>query len=241
MTTKSYTPRAISALGSSAVLWLAINVAADAVAIVSAGTEVVMLSSMPGQTGLDEWGGFPDPSGMSMWTGLARIPIFLAFLITTVIVLKWMYRANRNAHAFGRGLVSTPPGAVYWYFVPIANLWKPFQAMNETWRVSHDPEGWKRTFVPDLMRWWWGFWLIGTILGNASGRIGWRADDTGALQLATTLEILSSVMMIGAGLSLIGIVRSVSSRQTSLIEQGWSRPERPPPQAWSGVGADEPF
>lgn len=238
---KTYTARAITALGATTVLWLTINIAADLAGAAVAAIDVAQLSALPAETRLDEWGGYPDPSGVSRWTGFARLPQIAVFLVTSLIALKWMYRASRNAQAFARGLVSTPPGAVYWYFVPVANLWKPFQAMSETWRISENPEHWKRAFAPDLLRWWWALWLIGTIAGNAAGRLGWRAVDVGSMQFATILEVVSDLVMAGTGFALIRIVRAITARQTVLIQRGWRRPERAAPEAWAAQGADEPF
>jgi hypothetical protein len=141
-----------------------------------------------------------------------------------------MYRANRNAQAFSRGLESTPPGAVYWYFVPFANLWKPFEAMNETWRVSHEPGNFRRAFTPNVLRLWWTLWLFGSAIGHASGRMGWKARTTGVLFTASVLEIVSSLLLAATALVLIRVVRQVSARQTALIEQGWTRP---PSGAWA--------
>lgn len=241
MTKKTYTARPIKALGAAAVVWLIISIVADLIGAAAAAIEVNMLSQMPGSVELDQWGAFPDDTIVSAITGLSRLPQLLVLFVGGFVVLKWMYRANRNAQAFARGLESTPPGAVYWYFVPIGNLWKPYEAMEETWRVSHDPENWKRTFAPDAMRWWWGFWLAGNIIGNISMRLGFAADNTGMLNVATVLELISSLLNIGAALALMSVVRAVTARQTGLIDQNWTRPEQPGLQPWSDTGGGGPF
>jgi hypothetical protein len=110
--TKTYAARAITGLGGAAVVWLAVNVVGDLIGTACAGYEISVLSKLPTGGPLDEFGGIPDPAGVTMFTGLARLPLILITIITGFIVLKWIYRANRNAHAFGRGLKSDPPWAV---------------------------------------------------------------------------------------------------------------------------------
>lgn len=215
--------RPIERLGAAVALWLAINIGIDLVSVGLAAIDLNLLLTLPVDTPLDEWGIFPDPGGISTWTGLARGVLFAGYLVAAILALKWMYRANLNAHAFARGLESKPRGAVFWYFVPIALLWKPFEAMNETWRVSENPDRWKFVSTPGLLRWWWGFWLSGLITGNVSSRLLWMADETGLLRAAHALELLSSLCMIGSGLLLIRIVREVTARQTALIGEGRSR------------------
>src|SRR5437868_6687462 len=67
--------------------------------------------------------------GVELVSGLVTI---LVFIITGVLFLRWIHRANRNARALGaQGMRFTPGWAVGWYFIPIASLWKPYQAMKE--------------------------------------------------------------------------------------------------------------
>ena len=59
----------------------------------------------------------------------------------------WQHRAHANLWAFARsGLRFTPGWAVGWWFVPIASLWKPFEAVRELWKASDpgsDPLSWR--------------------------------------------------------------------------------------------------
>jgi hypothetical protein len=217
---KTYTTRTIKALGATASLWLVINAVSDSLEAMAAGLELYLMSGLGASTPLDEYGGFPDETGLSLITGGSRLIMLAVTLVTAFIVLKWIYRANRNAHALGRGLDSNPPWAVGWFFVPVAFLWKPFEAMEETWKVSQDPEGWKGLATPGLLRRWWGFWLVGTIAGNLTFRLGLMADNVGGLMLATGVELLSCAAFVVAGLTLRRIVDEVTAAQTRRIDLG---------------------
>ena len=217
---KTYTTRAISALGTTASLWLLINAVSDSLDVLAAGLDIFLMSKLPGGTLLDEYGGFPDPAGISLVTGGLRIVVLLVTVVTGFIVLKWIYRANRNAHALGRGLESNPPWAVGWFFIPIAFLWKPFEAMAETWKVSRDAENWKRQMTPDLLRWWWGFWLTGALVGNASFRVGLMVGDVQGLSWATGFELVSSAAFVASGLLLRRIVEDVTRAQSHQMNAG---------------------
>jgi hypothetical protein len=76
--------------------------------------------------------------------GIIGVAYIVLLLATSVVVLVWIYGANRNAHAIGAtGMRFTPGWAVGWYFIPIFNLWKPYQAMKEIWKASADPGNWQ--------------------------------------------------------------------------------------------------
>src|SRR5215831_8155859 len=76
--------------------------------------------------------------------GISGIAYIVLLLATSVVVLVWIYGANHNAHALGAtGMRFTSGWAVGWYFIPIFNLWKPYQAMKEIWKASADPRNWQ--------------------------------------------------------------------------------------------------
>src|SRR5512133_3434057 len=62
----------------------------------------------------------------------------LVFVAAVVVWCVWQHHAQANAVVLsGGGLRFTPGWAVGWWFIPIANLWKPFQTVRELWRASH--------------------------------------------------------------------------------------------------------
>jgi hypothetical protein len=74
--------------------------------------------------------------------------------------------------------------------------------------------------TPDLLRWWWGFWLVGTLLGNVSFRVGLMARDVQGLTWATGLELTSAAAFVVSGLLLRRIVEDVTRAQTHQTNTG---------------------
>ena len=65
----------------------------------------------------------------------------IAFLITGVLYLRWIYRANSNARQLGAtGMRFTSGWSIGFCFIPIMNLWKPYQTMKEIWKASANPD-----------------------------------------------------------------------------------------------------
>jgi hypothetical protein len=61
------------------------------------------------------------------------------FVITMIFFCSWVFRSNVNIRALGaQGFKVSPSWAVGFFFIPIFNLWKPYEAMNEVWWASHD-------------------------------------------------------------------------------------------------------
>ena len=62
----------------------------------------------------------------------------LVFVATVVLWCVWQHRAQQKAIVLaGGGLRFTPGWAVGWWFIPFANLVKPFQTVRELWEASH--------------------------------------------------------------------------------------------------------
>ncbi|WP_419769557.1 MAG: DUF4328 domain-containing protein [Candidatus Marinarcus sp.] len=146
--------------------------------------------------------------------GMVGIIQFIIFVISGILILKWIYRANYNARQIGATEMTFTPGwSIGWYFIPIANLWKPYQAMKEIWKASSDPQNWKTQSVSSMLPWWWFFWIVSNMFGNASFRLAMRAEEINELMAANIVTQLSDVTGIPLSLIVIGIVNKVHKMQ----------------------------
>lgn len=138
--------------------------------------------------------------------------VFLCF----IFVGMWIYRASANAHALSGEMDISPGWAVGWYFVPFANLVKPFQAMRETWMASHYRTGWQGESSPPLLFAWWGLWLATNVISNISFRMG-LGEDVGLEQLETiaALDLGAALLNLPLVIILIVIMRRIEAAQLS--------------------------
>lgn len=143
-------------------------------------------------------------SGLLVMGGYMAVSLAAAF-----VTLKWIYRVNLNASILAPGKSISPGWAVGWFFVPFGNFVMPFRAMRETWQISHEAGDWQKSTTPGLLSWWWGLFLLTSILANVSGRLGADAD-AGALMLAEELSLVSSCLAI----PLVVVLRAVITRIT---------------------------
>ena len=60
------------------------------------------------------------------------------WIANRIVYLFWLYRLSYNLKLLsGRWVRFTPGWTVAWYLIPIANFYKPFQAMKEMWGLVH--------------------------------------------------------------------------------------------------------
>ncbi len=176
----------------------------------------------------------------------------LAFIATVVVWCIWQHHTQANAAVLsGGGLRFTPGWAVGWWFIPIANLWKPFQAVRELWKASHGG-GWQTIATWSLLGWWWATWLIGSLnvqLGS-NARFGILFGSSANIQNVSVAEAIAedrwrvvwlAFRVVAAALA-IAIVRSVERlQQAATAAAGQPAPPAMAPSAEiAGAGALPP-
>jgi hypothetical protein len=153
-------------------------------------------------------------------------------LVTFFIFGRWIVLAHRNLPALGAQYLEYRPGwAVGWFFIPIGNLWKPYQAMRSLWRSSrsvNQPEIQESTWVLPT---WWTFWLISSTLGNATFRMQMRAKTVDEFTTLTQISLVSCAIDF--------VLCLVASVLVSRIWQAQARQRENPEPAPSGF-ADAP-
>jgi hypothetical protein len=230
--TKVYTKRDPAGLTRTVVIWLWLDLV---IKILGAGTtlfQVQFRATLDPNAPATMMSPPDGPLVIDLAASVAALLNLAAMVVVGVLVLKWIYRTNRNAHALADGLQISPPWAVGWYFVPIGNLWKPFQAMRETWQVSADPKGWSSVAVPGLLRWWWGLWLVSNWLSAGSFRLAADAHTVGALLVSDFIDLIVAAIDMPLVVVLILIVRRLGEMQVrALHEQAIADPTSPAPAA----------
>src|SRR3954469_21689020 len=120
--------------------------------------------------------------GESVWLliqGLIAILNLFGFVLAGIFFFIWLNRAHKNLSALRAEHLEFSSGwAVGWWFVPFANLVKPFQVVREIWCESDpDTEG-GPSFLsssshagPTYIGLWGGLWIAANFFPNTPGRI----------------------------------------------------------------------
>jgi len=148
-----------------------------------------------------------------MAVGLLGVPIQIALV---VLFCVWIYRAHTNVDALGAsGLEFTPGWCVGWFFIPIANLFKPSQAVREIF-IASDPELDDTTrrygMAPWNLKLWWGAWIAHNVVANIYLRISWSSSPQDSAQ-AVWIGVTSNVLNITASSLAISVVYSIHRHQ----------------------------
>jgi hypothetical protein len=190
------------------------------VSVVSLATDVLVLRShtAPGEQAVDQ--AVPPMEPNEIMQGLAALTLLLITVVTAVFVLRTIYRADANLHARNvAGLEFTPGWCVGWFFIPIAMLWKPYQAMKEIWVASSDPFQYS-VDRPWQFPVWWALFLASNITGTMAWRAGAFSSGLDAQVLSEGLSMASGVLGIPEALFLMTILKQIAAAQERTLKPG---------------------
>lgn len=145
---------------------------------------------------------------------LVQVSSLLTYLFSAIVIAMFFHRANKNARALGgdyHGVTITPGWTVGWFVVPIAQWWKPFQAIKEIWGASQPG-------LSGILPLWWGLWLLMSIGGRVLSKL-----DAETAEEITRLNFLSmghSVGAIAAAAAVFAVVRGLDRIQQCHHETG---------------------
>jgi hypothetical protein len=162
-----------------------------------------------------------DEGTMHVGFGLIGLVSLLELFLrigTVVFFLIWLHRAYSNLSPLrARNLEYTPGWAVGWWFIPFANLVKPYQVMSELYDAS-DP-----SFDPELnylqvspgtpatIGFWWGTFLAGNFVWRITDKL---VDNAGNVSqyFPVGVAIASALTIVSGGLIIL-IVRDITQRE----------------------------
>jgi len=149
--------------------------------------------------------------------GFAQFALYIA---AGVAFLIWIHRAHRNLPSLhAADLRFTPGWAVGWFFIPIMNLFRPYQVASEIWKASDpkvdttDGTSWKSVATSPIVGWWWAFFLISNFVANIALRTVFSGEELSDWLTSTYAYMVSDAIDVVGILITILMVRRISQFQ----------------------------
>jgi len=187
-----------------------------ALGAVGAALGLVQGIAFPQLAGLDE----PQTSGqtaMLLGAGCSALVYVGVYIATVVVFAMFTHRSCSNAVALGaRGMQFTPGWAVGWYFIPIMNLFKPYQATREIHQAL-DPEAgsddWRLLGrSSSLIGWWWAAWIVSNLVGWIVIRVT-LSSNPAVLAVGPWLDVVDGLADVVLCTLAVLVVRMLTARQ----------------------------
>lgn len=201
----------LGGISRTVVTWLYVNAAVNVFGAISAALlYLVMQNSKDSQLLVLL------STATELMVGLAQL---VCMIVCAVFFCKWIFRAYSNLETMRvPGLSTTAKMAVWYWFIPILYLWKPYYATRDVWQAS-DPQAqgstWLLSDIPKMFGLWWTLWLLQAAVAQAAARLSMKSDEIGLL--ATSLDVISEILCVGAALTAVRIVKQSTDRHTEKV------------------------
>jgi len=123
---------------------------------------------------------------------------FVIICISGILWFVWTYRMVKNAHCITyRPLRFGPGWAVGYYFIPILNLFRPYQALSDAHRVSKNPSDWVAASGSYLLGWWWAMYIVSSFAANINFRLtmaALRAPEEGRIDALLLSNVCDTIV-----------------------------------------------
>jgi hypothetical protein len=161
---------------------------------------------------------------------MAIIGYGLALLATIPVFAVWIVRAHRNLPALGAERLDVRPGwAVGWFFIPIANLWKPYTSMRTLWKASHSGPRWEYEDMPWWVTAWWLGWILSGMLDRVVGAIPEGRGEEAARWATEVSMVTDGVSLVVQGLAAMLVYRIWQAQNAQRAAREVAAESPPPP------------
>ncbi|MBD1421647.1 DUF4328 domain-containing protein [Sphingobacterium chuzhouense] len=151
------------------------------------------------------------------------VTYLICFIVSAVMFIRWFRRAYYNLSQKDEYLSHSNKDTGICWFLPVINLYKPYQIMKEMYRNTgylledHHPET-KEKLSLNIITFWWILWIVNNVLGQVSFRMSRNIDSIEDIFSVTTLGIVTSLIGIPLALLAIEIVRRYAKAEAVLAE-----------------------
>lgn len=106
----------------------------------------------------------------TIWQYGIYIASLLLTAITFITFMVWVFKSYRNARLISAEATTSPAMAVVYYYIPFLSLYKPYQNMQEVWKICGSPTDWRAQKNSSVVIAWWSLFLVSAFVELAAQR-----------------------------------------------------------------------
>jgi|SRR2546421_7317235 len=140
---------------------------------------------------------------------LARLEL-AGSVLTGIAWFVWLHRAVANARSLSVQTAATPGWSVGWWFIPFANLVKPYQILRSLFDGLVSGSG-------RIVGFWWGCYLLAGLVGNFAALQ--RPETLAALRVYAGSFLLTDTLRLAAAILAAFMVWTIDEGTESLARK----------------------
>ena len=161
---------------------------------------------------------------------IIAIVFLLMYILSAVFFIRWFRRAYYNLGLKAEYLNEKEGWAAGAWFIPIVNLYKPYQMMKEMYVVTigllqrHNGNDTPKQKTATI-GWWWTLWIINGILSQIYAQMAKYADDVDSYLHSTIVDMIGNIASIFLAFITIKMIGDYARMEPLLNEVISENPE----------------
>lgn len=156
--------------------------------------------------------------------------IMLIFMVISIVTfIQWFRRAYFNLHLRTSKCAFTEGWAAGAWFVPILNLFRPYQIMKEmndkTDILLIKRKLDKGTDISFIIGLWWTLWILSNVISNISFRLTFNGETVVQFIQGTMFDLISTALHIPLSIVAIFVIQNYSKKEEILYNSEKMQPE----------------
>lgn len=147
-----------------------------------------------------------------------------AFIISAITFVEWFRRAYFNRHQKVSNLSHSEGWAAGSWFVPIINVYRPYQIMKELYRetkeyLTHNGIEITQSLSTKYLGLWWTLWITNGVIGNGLFRLSMKAKTLDQITSITMGFMISHIIGIALALITLKVIKDYAKIEPLLHEK----------------------
>ena len=153
---------------------------------------------------------------------IIAILYIITFIISGITFIQWFRRAYFNLHLLNNRSTYKEGWAAGSWFVPILNLFRPYQIMQELYHETRlillrNKVKFNSTFSSKYLGWWWALWVFSGISGQSIQSYSNTAESIDQLIWLTFASLVSNIMGIFLAIITIKVIKDYAEIEPLLV------------------------
>lgn len=147
----------------------------------------------------------------------------VVYLISATTFIMWFRRAYNNLHIKVKNLSYSEGAAAWTWFVPIINLFRPFNIMKEMYGKTAEYLAEKGVrnrlnLSTTVVSVWWALWIINNFFAQFVTRYARKAETIDTLITSSWLHIISTLIFVPLSFFAVNVIKRYSEAEDILIK-----------------------
>lgn len=143
----------------------------------------------------------------------------IVFVVSAITFIQWFRRAYFNLHLRVNRLSHTEGWAAGCWFVPIVNLFRPYQIMKELFQETYlflkrNDFHTKEHLSISSLGFWWTFWIIDRFIGRFVFKYTMKAETIDEFTISTIAEMVSNGFGIVLAIITVKVIKEYSELES---------------------------